>query len=193
MALNDLLRALEEEAAIRADEARERGRQEAERVRAEAEAEREGRRLEALGAREAELRSAAEHEIDATRREATRRRLEARAAALDRIRCRAEARLQARAGDPALSPLLRRELSRALDYADDTPAVLEAPASVHDDLRRNLNGRRNPRLAAVENVGGLVLRAEDGSWVVDATFAGRLNRAWPGLAIELARHLESSP
>jgi F0F1-type ATP synthase membrane subunit b/b' len=45
MALNDLLRALEEEAAVRADEARERGRQEAGRIRAEAEAEREGRRL----------------------------------------------------------------------------------------------------------------------------------------------------
>lgn len=190
MALDDLLRALEEDAATRADHVRARARTEAERVRAEGEARLEERRAAELRAREIVLRAAAARALDVTRREGARRHLEARAAALERIRNRTAERLDARAGDPALLPLLRRDLSRALEYAGDGPLTVEASPGMLDGLRGALGGRPEATLVPVEGAGGVVLRAADGAWAVDATFGGRLRRAWPGLAIELARRLE---
>lgn len=190
MALDDLLRALEEDAATRADDARTRARAEAERVRAEGAARLEERRAAELRARETVLRAAAARALDVTRRDAARRHLEARAKALERIRNRTAERLDARAGDPALLPLLRRDLSRALEYVGDGPLTVEASRGMLDGLRGVLDGRPEVTLAPVDGLGGVVLRAPDGAWAVDASFGGRLRRAWPGLAIELARRLE---
>lgn len=190
MALDDLLRALEEDAATRADHALARARAEAEQVRAEGAARLEERRAAELRSREVLLRAAAARALDVTRREAARRHLEARAAALERIRSRTAERLDARAGDPALLPLLRRDLARALEYAGDGPFTVEAPRGILDGLRGALDGRPEVTLMPVEGPGGVVLRAADGAWAVDATFGGRLRGAWPGLAIELARRLE---
>ena len=190
MALNDLLRALEEDGAARVEEVRARARAEAGRVRAGAEAEREGRRTAALGVRETELRAAAAREIEVTKRVAAARYLEARGGALTRIHARIRERLAARASDPAVLPLLRSDLARALEYAGDGPVVVEAAPAMVDELRVALNGRREARFEGTRAEGGLVLRAPDGSWLMDATFGTRLDRAWPRLAIELVRQLE---
>ncbi|HEY9508192.1 MAG TPA: hypothetical protein VIQ27_19730, partial [Gemmatimonadales bacterium] len=59
MALEDLLRTLEQEGAARAADVRRRAREEAEQVRGEAERDRERRRTAALHPREVELRAGA--------------------------------------------------------------------------------------------------------------------------------------
>jgi vacuolar-type H+-ATPase subunit E/Vma4 len=60
-------------------------------------------------------------------------------------------------------------------------------------VRKALDGRRDLQVEAAPVGGGVVVRATDGSWSVDATFGSRLQRAWPRLAIALARHLEERP
>ena len=191
MALSDLLRTLEQEAAARTEEVRSRARRDAERVRAEADAEREDRRSSALDAAEAELRMGAAREVEGARRAAVARRLEARGTALARIRARVEHRLDARADDIGLLPLVRRDLRRALEYAGEGDAVLTASPGLAGPLLQEVRGVQGLRVEAASRGGGLSLRAADGAWAVDATFRSRLDRAWPRLAIGLVRRLEA--
>ena len=190
MALAELLQALEEDAAARISDLRARAESDAQRVRLEAAAGREARRSAALRTREADLRAAAGRELELARRDAVRRHLEARAEALQRVRIRLEARLAERAHDGALLPLLESDLARALEYAGEGAIVVEASRGVLEDLRRRWPGRRDARFQEADGLGGLLVHAVDGSWMVDATFATRLDRAWPRLAIELVRRLE---
>jgi vacuolar-type H+-ATPase subunit E/Vma4 len=192
MALNDLLRTLEQGAAVRAAEIRRHAQQEAARVRSEAEAEREHRRMAALSAKEAELRAGAARELEAARRAAAARRLEARAAALARVRAQVERRLDARADDRALLPLVRRDLLRALEYAGGSEAVVTTSRPMVEPLQQALAGMEGVRVEAAPSGGGVMLRGADGAWSVDATFRTRLHRAWPRLAIGLVRRLEDT-
>ena len=189
MALDELLRTLEHEAGTRMEEVLGRARAEATALREAADAARTARREATLRARELELRAAAARELEAARRAATRRVLEARAAALDRVRRATEARLAGRAGDPALLPRLRDELADGLGYLGEGPVVVEASEALLPDLRRAMNGRPEVTFVAGRTA-GLVLRAADGSLVVDASLETRLDRAWPALAIELVRRME---
>jgi vacuolar-type H+-ATPase subunit E/Vma4 len=191
MALSDLLRTLEREAAARMEEVRRRAREEVDRVRAEADAERERRRVAILGAKEAELRGAAARELEAARRAALTRRLEARGTVLARIRARVTARLDARADDVALLPLVRSDLLRALEYAGNGDVVVTASRGMVPAVRRALEGRAGVRVEATSGAGGVTVQAIDGAWAVDATFRSRLDRAWPRLAIDLVRRLEA--
>jgi vacuolar-type H+-ATPase subunit E/Vma4 len=190
MPLGDLLRTLEREATARTEEIRRRARQEADRVRAEAEAEREHRRLAVLSAKEAELRQNVARELDAARRAGLTRRLEARGTALARIRARVAARLDARADDIVLLPLLRSDLLRALQYAGNGDVVVMTSPGMAPAVRRSLEGRAGVRVEATSRGGGLTVRAVDDAWAVDATFRSRLDRAWPRLAIGLVRRLQ---
>jgi len=128
MALSDLLRTLEQEAAACTEEVRSRARREAERVRAEADAQREDRRSSALNAAEAELRTGTAREVEGSRRAAAARRLEARGTALARIRARVERRLDARADDIGLLfryPPVDLTVDRIGDLLDfDLPQLL---------------------------------------------------------------------
>ncbi|HEU5041084.1 MAG TPA: V-type ATP synthase subunit E family protein [Gemmatimonadales bacterium] len=189
MALEELLRTLEDEARARVEEILGRARAEAAELRASADAALTARREAELHLREIELRAAAARELEARRRAATRRALEARAAALERVRQGAESRLAARAADPSLLPRLRADLAEALAYLGEGPAVVEAAAALHEGLRPSLNGRGQVTFAPATG-GGVVLRMTDGSLVVDGSFKSRLGRAWPALAIEVARRME---
>jgi vacuolar-type H+-ATPase subunit E/Vma4 len=191
MALKDLLRTLEREAAARTEEIRRRAQQEADRVRTEADAERERRRLTILSAKEAELRKEVAGELEAARRAALTRRLEARSTVLARIRTRVAARLDTRADDVGLLPLVRSNLLRALEYAGDGDLVVTTSRGMVPALERALEGRAGARVEAASNGGGVTVRAVDGAWAVDATFRSRLDRAWPRLAIDLVRRLEA--
>jgi len=192
MALSDLLRTLEQEAAACTEEVRSRARREAERVRAEADAQREDRRSSALNAAEAELRTGTAREVEGSRRAAAARRLEARGTALARIRARVERRLDARADDIGLLPLVRRDLRRALEYAGEGDAVVTASPGLAGPLLQEVRGVQGLRVeAASHGGGGVSVRAADGAWAVDATFRSRLERAWPRLAIGLVRRLEA--
>jgi vacuolar-type H+-ATPase subunit E/Vma4 len=191
VALNELLRTLEDEARARIDALLDRARAEAAGIREAAASELAARRTAELRTREAELRSGAARVMEAARRDAARRVLEARAEALARVRRRAEERLAARRADPELLPGLRREVLEGLGYLGDGPSVVEADPAVLDGLRAAVDGRRDVSFAPAPR-GGLVLRSADGTLTVDATFASRLARAWPRLAIELVRRLESA-
>jgi vacuolar-type H+-ATPase subunit E/Vma4 len=192
VALDQLLRTLEEEANARIAALLARARTDAEQFRAGRASESARRRATALAAREAELRVAAARAIEAGRREARRLVLQARAEVLERIRRRAEALLAERAADPALLALQAGDLERALDYVGNAPAVVEAPARLLPGLQAMLNGRA--RVVAQSPTAprpGLVVRADDGALTVDATPGGRLARAWPRLTIDLAGRLET--
>lgn len=192
MALNELLRTLEDEARARVDDLLDRARAEAARIREAAASELAARRTAELRSREVELRSSAARVVEAARRDASRRALEARAEALARVRRRAEERLAARAADPVLLPGLRRDVLEGLGYLVEGPAVVEADPAMLEGLRAAVDGRRDVSFTPAPRR-GLVLRSADGRLTVDATFESRLARAWPGLAIELARRLEPSP
>jgi len=191
VALNALRRTLEAEAAVRIEEVRSRARNEAEQLRREGEAELSRRRVKTRAAREAEWRATAVREVATTRREAARRVLEARAAILARIRSSVGNRLAARAADPTLLPLLRRELRRGLGYVGEH-AVVRADGGLLDGLRSSLDGRRDVTFEpAIPARAGLVLHSADGSLTVDATLESRLDQAWPRFAIDLMRRLET--
>ncbi len=190
MALDELLRTLEADAAAQIEAVRTRARNDAERLRGESEAELSRRREAILQAREAELRTAAALEVATARHQATRRTLEARAATLARIRSRVGERLAARGEDSTLLPLMRRDLQRGLDYVGED-AVVQAADRLLDGLRVSLNGRRATFEPIVPPRAGLVLHSADGSVMVDATFETRLDQAWPRLAIDLMRRLET--
>ena len=189
MALAELLQVLEEEAARRVDEVRGGARAEADRIRRDGAAALDRRRADAVSAREVALRAAAARDVEAAGREATGRVLGARAAALDQVRSRALERLGCRAGDPALVPLLRRDLEAALGCLGEKPGTVEVHEAVLDALREMTPAGDGVRLRPGRTA-GLVVRADDGSVVIDASFEARLDLAWPALAIELAPALE---
>jgi vacuolar-type H+-ATPase subunit E/Vma4 len=191
MALSDLLRTLEREATARIEEIRRRAQEEAVRVRAEADAERERRRLAILSAKETVLRKAAARELEAARRATLTRRLEARGTVLARIRARVAQRLDARADDVALFPLVRSDLLRALEYAGNGDVVITTSRGMVYAVQHALEGRAGVRVEATSSGGGVIVRAIDGAWAVDGTFRSRLDRAWPRLAIALVRRLET--
>jgi vacuolar-type H+-ATPase subunit E/Vma4 len=82
----------------------------------------------------------------------------------------------------------------ALEYVGAVPAVIEAPAPLLEYLRGTIAGLARVTLEpASDGRRGLVVRSADGSLTVDATLEGRLARAWPRLAIDLAARLEAQP
>lgn len=93
MALTDLLDALAADGTARAELALAEARRTAEAARARLAEEHQARLRFTLEARERELRDAHRQELATARREGRRRVLEARAALLDRVYARAEARL----------------------------------------------------------------------------------------------------
>jgi vacuolar-type H+-ATPase subunit E/Vma4 len=192
MALDELLRCLERESDDRIAALVAQARAQADQLRVGRTAESAARRDAALAAREAELRAAAARDLDATRREARRRVLQARAEALERIRRRADDLLTERAADPAFLPSQAQDLERALGYLDGASAVVEAPAPLVPGLRAMLEGRARVVAQSIGAVRtGLTIRAEGGGLTVDATPGGRLARAWTRLGIDLAARLES--
>jgi vacuolar-type H+-ATPase subunit E/Vma4 len=192
MALAELLRTLEEDAAARREALLARARADAERLRAESGADLARRRAAALAAREAELRATAARATEVARRQAARRLLETRSGALERIRRRTETQLAERAADPAWLPALARDVELALEYVGPVPAVVEAPAALLEYLRGTITGLAHVTLEpAGGGRRGLVVRSADGSLTVDATLESRLARAWPRLAIDLAARLEA--
>jgi vacuolar-type H+-ATPase subunit E/Vma4 len=192
MALDELLRSLEEESDARVEALLAQARGQADELRANRAKESAGRRDAALAAREAELRGATARDLDAARREARRRVLQARADALQRIRRRAEDLLTERTADPAFLPSQAGDLERALAYLDGGAVLVEAPLPLVPGLQVLLDGRVRvlPQPGGAARP-GLAVRAEGGGVTVDVTPGGRLARAWPRLSIDLAARLEA--
>lgn len=194
MALAELTRTLEEEAATHRAALLAQARADAERLQAESGTDLARQRAVALAAREAELREAAARATEAARRHAVRRLLETRGRALERIRGRVEARLAERASDPAWLPSLARDVGLALEYLGAVPAIVEAPVPLLEHLRGVIADPARVTLKATgDGRHGVMVRSADGSVTVDATLESRLARAWPRLAIDLVTRLEAQP
>lgn len=126
----------------------------------------------------------------------TRDTLTARAEALDRVFAAAAARIEARQTHAGLEAALETMIADALSYLPDGPAQLRcspgAAAVVRSALARF--GRDGLVVREDDTVPlGVLAESEDGSIVVDATFARRLARERPRLAITVASQLEAAP
>jgi vacuolar-type H+-ATPase subunit E/Vma4 len=123
--------------------------------------------------------------------------LVARAEALDQVFVAAHESLAARSRDPRFVVAVAGIARDALPYlppgdASARCATLLAPA-VRSVLESQASGR--PALRVIEDdavATGVVLETADRSLAIDATFARRLARERPRLAIEVARQLESA-
>ncbi len=191
MALRELVLALERDALARITAVRDQAVAEAKQLQAEARARLAHRRATDLATRGAELSAAAAGALDAARREASARSLNARAEALEAILARARALLLATVPEAAMQAGIRRDLDAALAYVGAGDAVVRCSPGWAKMLKAAVTGRSGVRVEAGEGVGaGVIIRAPDGSIEIDATLENRLARLWPGIAIELLRDVE---
>jgi vacuolar-type H+-ATPase subunit E/Vma4 len=190
VSLDQLLHALERQAAEAAGTELEAARMEASRIEREAEDGLARRMRTGLEEEEAVLRAEAERTIAEARRSERRRVLEAREQLLDRIFARAGELLVADQ-DGSRMDRLAEEVRRALGYLGDVPAVVHCAARMAPRLRTRLGRldgltvQPDPSLRA-----GFTVRAADGSVRVDHTPERRLAALRPRLAIGLLRRVE---
>lgn len=196
MGIEALVARLEAEAEREADALLAEARDRAAAIRREAGREARDREERWRHRREEELRSESEGRVAEARRRARRQVLEAREELLADVRLEACRRLE---GDRALEAYRAQAPSRlaaALSYLGGRAAVVRYRPGLSADLRptadrgREGSGRGDgvPALEVEDDPGapvGLVVRAADGSIVVDDTLAERLRRAWDELAVEL--------
>lgn len=192
MSINDLVRALDHDLQTRIATLEAEAEASAARLLAET-GERLNRQRDAeLAARESQLRSESARLIETTRREATRRVLDARAGVLDRIRGQARELLLRTPPDPNLQSAIAREVGSALEYVGDKGAVVRCAPAWESTLRSILAQHAGSRLETTEGIGpGATITASDDSLQVDATLESRFDRLWPRLAIDLVRELEA--
>jgi vacuolar-type H+-ATPase subunit E/Vma4 len=189
MALPDLLRRLEEEAAARAAGVLDAARSKAALIAGESSTRLAERRAIELASREVALRTEASREAAAARREAAARVLAARDEALQRVHRRMEELLHERRGTEAVLARAAADLDVALGYL--------AAGSVR--CRPELGPWAQARIPAgasftvqpdLEVGTGAVLLAPDGSVEIDATVEQRLARWRRELAVTAASMLE---
>lgn len=170
-------------------------RAEAERVAADATAERAHRRATVLGEREHAQALRREAELAAVTQATVRGVLDARAAFLDRAFAAADAQLAALALAPDVAARLRAPLVEALPFVDPAdvrvrcaPALGKAVAGVLAAA-----GAVDAPIIEDESVPvGAMLEDAAGRVRVDATFAARLHRLRPELAIHAVRLVEDA-
>jgi vacuolar-type H+-ATPase subunit E/Vma4 len=180
MALAELLRMLEDDAAAEVRAITSAGAAEAARIESEAARARTERLANATTAFAAERRAAADAELAAVTRAARADVLDARAAMLDRIRSAVVGELpDLLTGDPELGRAL---VDAALACVGDEPGILRCGPSLAGAARASapaaIRVEVGPDLAT-----GVVIELAAGTRI-DATLAAVLERAWPALACE---------
>jgi vacuolar-type H+-ATPase subunit E/Vma4 len=123
--------------------------------------------------------------------------LVARAEALDQVFVAAHETLAARSGDPRFVVAVAGIARDALPYLPPGEASARCATSLAPAVRSVLESLApgRPALRVIEDdavATGVVLETADRSLAIDATFARRLARERPRLAIEVARQLESA-
>lgn len=203
MGVEALLSRLEAAAREEADAILAGARREAAEIRREAEREARAREERWLEQRERELRSEAEARVAEARRQARRQVLEARGDLLDRVRREAARRLETDEAVEACARDIGARLSDALAYLGERDAVVRCRPALAREISGDLRATRAPggppphRTPSVEIEAdpdapvGFLVRAADGSLVVDDTLAERLRRSWGGLAVEVVRAVEA--
>jgi vacuolar-type H+-ATPase subunit E/Vma4 len=194
MAIEDLLAALESEAAREREALLAEARAEVERLRADAADRAARRRREIVGPRERALREQAEVALVEGRRQARAEVLEARRRLVERVLATLTARLNDVVSGPGYRSVLPTHVEEALAFAGDEPCAIRCPPAIAAVVRDVVASR--PGVAVVEDPGappGITLEARDGALLVDNTLAGRLERLAPRIALEVARRAGVGP
>lgn len=181
MAISELLRALENEAADRAHEVREEALAEATALRNEA-ARDNAVALEAeLSAYRAKVQAAADAQVSSAERVHRARVLEARSESLELLHGAVRAALPGLLEGDAGGALFDALIDTAMSARGDGPAVMRVPSRWLPRARERAPG---VELVADETIGaGVRLEQESGRVVVDATLEALLERFWPRLRI----------
>lgn len=193
MPLEHLLAALEHDASTQAEAVLSDARAAAGRIVAEAEDAIARRRQDALGARERELRAAAQVALADARRAGRGTVLEARLRLLDRVFTAARALFPEATVGEAYRAALPQHVAAALQSIGDVAAVLHCPERLVPHIRavvarqKHVSVESEPRVAA-----GFRLTAADGTVAVDDTLDARLERLKPRLALAVIQRVGSS-
>ena len=193
MGVDQLLAALERDAAAEAASRIEAARREAEAIATET-----ALRLTRLGAgrlqdHEAQERAAAEARLAAARREARAVVLEARARFLARVLEAARARLGGVLDGPDGEGVLSALLAKALDHTGEADAVIRCAGPLVPRVRAAAGGRARLAVETGSEAGaGVRVHAAEGSVAIDATLEALLARETPSLAIEILRRFEEA-
>lgn len=155
------------------------------------------RRTAQLAARERVHSAALDRARSEARTRTAREWLAARAEALDKVFVAAHETLAARSGDPRFVVAVAGIARDALPYLPPGDASARCATSLAPAVRTALQSQApgQPALRVIEDdavATGVVLETADRSLAIDATFARRLSRERPRLAIEVARQLESA-
>jgi vacuolar-type H+-ATPase subunit E/Vma4 len=150
-----------------------------------------------LAARERAHAAALDRARSDARTRTAREWLAARAEALDHVFVAANETLAARSGDPRFVAAVAGIVHDALPYLPPGDASARCATSLAPAVRTVLESQApgRPGLRVIEDdavATGVVLETVDRSLAIDATFARRLARERPRLAIEVARQLESA-
>lgn len=191
MALEQLLAALERDAARTAEQRIAGAEAEAAHLRSAARVRADALVVDVLRTREAELRGELERTLFEERRRLRRETLQRRQRLLDQVRAAVEARLPATARDPANRSGLARDLEQAFVYVEGLPAIVLAPPDLVPWARSHLQSRSEVKIEADPSLdSGLVVTASDGSVRIDITLGTRLNQTWQVLCMKLLQWME---
>lgn len=184
--IDHLLTALEREAAQQVAALRAAAEEEAARITHDADTRLAGRKRDALSAKEAELRGAAEAAVGAARRRARRGVLEARERFLTRVFDAARAMFPAALASDAFAAALPRLVTEALHPLSGEPTVIRCPATLGDAVRQATRGRERLAIECSPDAPpGITAATTDGAILVDNTLQGRLDRLRPQLTVDV--------
>jgi len=184
MALAELLRALRDQAAERRAAELERGEEEAKRLREASRAALARRRDEYLAGVRLEEEETARRALSRARSDGAHDMLAARSHLLERVRSALEVRVRAANGDPPYLETLQHEIPAALARLPAGPVTVVSAPDLLPHVEASLAGVSDVSCETDADAGA-GFRAVSGTAPieVDGGLQGRLDRAWPRLAV----------
>jgi len=167
--------------------------QEADRLASKADRAIAERRKEVIENKEAEYLAEGRVAIAAARHAAMRAVLLARTRLVERVLGGARALLTEAAQSPSYLSTLGEDTAAALQFIDDSAAVVRCSPSLESNMRELLRERTNLNIEADAELGtGFVVIGDGGSVRVDGRLESRLDRLSSALAIEIHSRLEKT-
>ncbi len=194
MAIEQLLAALEHEAAAEQAALLAEAKTEVGRIRARTAARIADQQAAYLGPREREWRDEASAVLTAARRHARGEVLAARQHLLDRVFANARERLPETLSEDRYRTVLPTHLDDALAYVGDGACTVRCPPVIAEIVRGLASSR--PSVAVVEDAAALtgpVVESTDGSVTVDNTLEARLERLRPRIALDIVARAAPVP
>ncbi len=167
--------------------------QEADRLASKADRAIAERRKEVIENKEAEYLAEGRVAIAAARHAAMRAVLLARTRLVERVLGGARALLTEAAQSQSYLSTLGEDTAAALQFVDDSGAVVRCSPSLESNMRELLRERTNLNIEADAELGtGFVVIGDGGSVRVDGRLESRLDRLSSALAIEIHSRLEKT-